>query len=54
VRSRDKEELSRALDAAVAALVAELERTDPALAASLRPTLEALTDRQTAAFAVSS
>jgi hypothetical protein len=54
VRSLDEEELRRALDAAVAGLVAELERTDPALAASLRPTLEALTDRQTAAFAVSS
>jgi len=32
-------------------LVAELEQTDAALAASLRPTLEASTDRETAAFA---
>lgn len=50
VHSLDEEELRRALDAAAAALVAELERTDSALAARLRPTLEALTNRETAAF----
>jgi len=51
VCSLDEDELRRALDAAAAALVAELERADSALAARLRPTLEALTNRETAAFA---
>jgi hypothetical protein len=54
VHSLDEDELRRALAAAAIALVAELERTDSALAARLRPTIEALTDRQTAAFAASS
>jgi len=39
VRSLDVGELSRALSAAAAALVAELELTDPELAARLQPTL---------------
>ncbi len=39
VRSIDRAELQRALAAAVAALAAELERTDRALAARLRPIL---------------
>jgi hypothetical protein len=54
VHSLDEDELRRALAAAAIALVAELERTDSALAARLRPTIEALTDRQTTAFAASS
>jgi hypothetical protein len=54
VHSLDENELRRALAAAAVALVAELERTDSALAARLRPTIEALADRQTAAFAASS
>jgi hypothetical protein len=54
VRSLDEDELRRALAAAAFALVAELERTDSALAARLRPTIEALTNGQTAAFAASS
>ncbi len=54
VRSLDEDELRRALAAAAVALVAELERTDSALAARLRPTIEAFTNRQTAAFAASS
>jgi hypothetical protein len=54
VRSLDEDELRRALAAAAVELVAELERTDSALAARLRPTIEALTNRQTAAFAASS
>jgi hypothetical protein len=40
VRSLDEAELRRALAAAVDALAAELERSDPRLAARLRPTLE--------------
>jgi predicted nucleotidyltransferase len=51
VRSLDEDELRRALAAAALALVAELERTDSALAARLGPTIEALTNRQTAALA---
>jgi hypothetical protein len=43
VRSLDEDELRRALAAAAVALATELERTDPALAARLQPTLEALT-----------
>jgi hypothetical protein len=43
VRSLDEDELRRALAAAAGALAAELQRTDTALAARLRPTLEALT-----------
>jgi hypothetical protein len=54
VHSLDENELRRALAAAAVELVAELERTDSALAARLRPTIEALTNRQTAAFAASS
>lgn len=42
VRSLDEAELRRALDAAASALAAELERTDPALAARLRPMLDEL------------
>jgi hypothetical protein len=44
VRSLDSAELNRALAAAIAALAAELERTDPALAAGLRPMLSELVD----------
>lgn len=40
VRSLDEEELRRAHRAATTALIAELERTDAALADRLRPTLE--------------
>lgn len=40
VRSLDEAEMRRALAAATGALAAELERTDPALAARLRPVLE--------------
>jgi hypothetical protein len=40
VRSLDEAELRRALAAAAGALLAELERTDEDLAASLRPVLE--------------
>lgn len=54
VRSLDNDELHRALAAAADALVAELERTDSALATRLRPTLEALTNRQTAVAAPTS
>ena len=43
VRSLDEAELRRALAAASAALTAELERTDEALAERLRPVLEELT-----------
>jgi hypothetical protein len=42
VRSLDEAELRRALTAAAAALTAELERGDPALAARLRPPLQEL------------
>jgi len=42
VRSLDEAELRRALAAAAAAFDAELERTDAALAARLRPTLDEL------------
>jgi hypothetical protein len=43
VRSLDHAELRRALAAAAAALAAELDRTDPALAGRLRPMLTDLT-----------
>lgn len=43
VRSLDEEELRRALGTATAALADELERSDPALAATLRPMLDELT-----------
>jgi predicted nucleotidyltransferase len=43
VRSVDQAELDRALEAAVAALEAELDRTDPELAVRLRPMLVELT-----------
>ncbi len=43
VRSLDETELRRALAAAAEALAAELERTDPALAARLTPTLREAT-----------
>ncbi|MDP9405295.1 MAG: hypothetical protein M3O86_01655 [Actinomycetota bacterium] len=42
VRSLDEAELRRALDAAVTALAAELERTDPVLATGLAPVLAEL------------
>jgi hypothetical protein len=42
VRSLDETELRRTLDAVAAALAAELERTDPPLAARLRPMLAEL------------
>jgi hypothetical protein len=48
VRSLDEDELRRALAAAAVALASELERTDPALAARLQPTLEALTNQPVA------
>jgi hypothetical protein len=44
VRSLDAAELRRALAAAIAALAAEWERTDPILAAKLRPMLAELVD----------
>jgi hypothetical protein len=54
VRSLDNDELRRALAAAAVTLIAELEQTDSALAARLRPAIEAMTTRQTEAFVVSS
>lgn len=42
VRSLDEAELRCALDAALTALTAELERTDPVLATRLRPMLAEL------------
>jgi hypothetical protein len=45
VRSLDEAELRRALAVAAAALIAELERTDAALAARLRPVLKELRAR---------
>jgi hypothetical protein len=48
VRSLDEDELRRALAAGAVALAFELERTDPALAAGLQPTLEALTTQPAA------
>jgi hypothetical protein len=47
VRSLDEPELRRALAAGSAELDAELERTDPDLAARLRPTLAELASRST-------
>jgi hypothetical protein len=46
VRSLEEAELRRALTAAAAALTAELDRSDPALAGRLRPMLAALTAPQ--------
>jgi hypothetical protein len=48
VRSLNEDELRRAFAAAAVALASELERTDPALAARLQPTLEALTNQPVA------
>ena len=46
VRSFDESELRRALAAAVAALATEVERSDPELAARLRPVLSPLTQME--------
>lgn len=48
VRSLDEQELRRALAAATDAFVDELDRTDPALGATLRPMLLELVDPSTA------